>query len=156
VNFEIYKKKGYTDAWIKLRLENKRIHELLVAAWKEYGIHESHDFALLTNRILGNWSRLYTHEYKEFKDLGKSDDLRDNMSKVELFFLTMGEHGTLTDLLDCSKLPWHKRLKGYLELAEENGVWTLDKVQNYEQEHKKKVVSPLNFKKYVERQREQN
>lgn len=48
---EIYEKKGYPKDWIDKRLRGIAIHQNLTDEWKERGIQEQRDFAILTAEI---------------------------------------------------------------------------------------------------------
>ena len=61
--------------------------------WKEYGIEEKKDFAILTNIIHQEWTGLTVKKHKEIKDL-KSQNLRDHMSEAELIFTALAELST--------------------------------------------------------------
>ena len=61
--------------------------------WKESGIEEKKDFAILTNIIHQEWTGLTVKKHKEIKDL-KSQNLRDQMSEAELIFTALAELST--------------------------------------------------------------
>ena len=61
--------------------------------WKESGIEEKKDFAILTNIIHQEWTGLTVKKHKEIKDL-KSQNLRDHMSEAELIFTALAELST--------------------------------------------------------------
>ena len=51
----------------------------LTDVWKEGGISEGYEYAILTNEIYKAWSGMTVSEYKKFKGLRK-ESLRDNMT----------------------------------------------------------------------------
>ena len=51
-----YKKRGYDDEWIKKRLTAILNRNKLTDAWKETGIKENYEYAILTNEIYKEWS----------------------------------------------------------------------------------------------------
>ena len=51
--------------------------------WKECGIEEQKEYAILTNKIYKEWSGMTTKGYKEYKGLRK-ESLRDNMTDIEV------------------------------------------------------------------------
>ncbi|WP_395064481.1 hypothetical protein [Flavobacterium sp.] len=61
--------------------------------WKDAGIEEKKDFALLTNIIHQEWTGLSVKKHKEAKGL-KSQNLRDHMSEAELIFTALAELST--------------------------------------------------------------
>lgn len=87
---EYYRRKGYTDAWIKERLQSKSIRDDLTAEWKRSGIESSREFAALTNILTKSWSGKTVQEYKKHKNLHK-ENLRDNMTNLELTLNQLAE-----------------------------------------------------------------
>lgn len=55
----------------------------LTDEWKERGITEDKDYAILTNEMTKAWSGLSVKDYKKIKEL-KKENLRDNMTNIEL------------------------------------------------------------------------
>jgi hypothetical protein len=68
----------------------------LTDEWKERGIKEHRDFAILTAEISKATFGMTPSEYKAFKNLpAKSKaNLRDNMDDLELIFTMLGERVT--------------------------------------------------------------
>ena len=60
------------------------------------GVQEGQEFALLTDIITFNRAGINTREYKKFKNL-KKENLRDNMTNLELALNTLAE-ATTTEL----------------------------------------------------------
>lgn len=87
---EYYRRKGYTDAWIKERLQSKSIRDDLTAEWKRSGIESSLEFAALTNILTKSWSGKTVQEYKRHKNL-HNENLRDNMTNLELTLNQLAE-----------------------------------------------------------------
>jgi len=73
----IYEKKGYSKAWIDTRIRGMAVRESLTDEWKDRGVEESIDFAILTNDIMEEAFDLDVAEYKELKNLEK-ENLRDH------------------------------------------------------------------------------
>ena len=88
-----YKKRGYDDEWIKKRLTGILNRNKLTDTWKESGIKENYEYAILTNEIYKEWSGMKASDYKEFKGLRK-ESLRDNMSDIEVALADLGEIAT--------------------------------------------------------------
>ena len=87
---EYYRKKGYNDEWIEIRLKGILNRKKLTDVWKDNGIYQNYEYALLTNQIYKTWSRMKANEYKQFKDIRK-ESLRDNMSDIEVILTDLGE-----------------------------------------------------------------
>lgn len=87
---EYYRRKGYTEGWIKERLQSKNIRDELTDEWKRSGIEDSKDFAALTNILTKSWSGKTVQEYKKYKNLHK-ENLRDNMTNLELTLNQLAE-----------------------------------------------------------------
>ena len=87
---EDYRRQGYSDRWINERMRSIEMRKELTDEWHRSGIHESKDFAILTNVLTKAWSGMTTGEYKRYKRLTK-ENLRDNMTNVELALNTLAE-----------------------------------------------------------------
>lgn len=88
-----YLKKGYSREWINQRLKSIEVRKELTDEWQDRGIEKDIDFAILTNEITQAWSDKTVKEYKRFKGL-KKDNLRDNMSNLELVLNMLAEAST--------------------------------------------------------------
>ena len=92
---ELYEKKGYPKDWIDKRLRGIAIRQNLTDEWKNRGITEERDFAILTAEISKATFGMTPSEYKEFKGLTKKNqNLRDHMDDLELIFTMLGERVT--------------------------------------------------------------
>ena len=93
---EIYSAKGYPKDWIDKRLRGIAIRQNLTDEWKERGIEEKRDFAILTAEISKATFGMTPSKYKEFKNLPKQSkaNLRDHMNDLELIFTMLGERMT--------------------------------------------------------------
>ena len=87
---DLYRAKGYDEAWIQKRLKGMQDRKKLTDVWQEGGITEGKEYAILTNDIYREWSGMTAKEYKEFKGLRK-ESLRDNMSDIEIALADIGE-----------------------------------------------------------------
>ena len=90
---EVYRKKGYSDEWIEKRMKSILDRKKLTDAWKEHGIQEGKEYAILTNEIYKEWSGMKASEYKKYKGIRK-ESLRDNMSDIEVILTDLGEVAT--------------------------------------------------------------
>lgn len=91
-----YARKGYPADWINQRLQTIRARKELTDAWKEHGVEEGKEYAILTDEVTKAWSGMSTRQYKNLKGL-KKENLRDNMSTLELA-LNMLAEATTTEL----------------------------------------------------------
>ena len=92
---ELYEQKGYPKDWIDKRLRGIAIRQNLTDEWKERGITEKGDYAILTAEISKATFGLTPSEYKKYKGLmKKNQNLRDHMSDLELIFTMLGERVT--------------------------------------------------------------
>ena len=88
-----YLKKGYPPEWVNQRLKSIEIRKALTDEWEKRGAKEGIEFAILTDEISRAWSGLTTKEYKNLKGL-KKENLRDNMSNLELVLNMLAETAT--------------------------------------------------------------
>lgn len=87
---ELYRAKGYSDDWIEKRVRGIAIRQELTDEWKNRGVNEGKEFAILTNEISKATFGKTVEEYKQFKNLNK-ENLRDHMNDLELIFTMLGE-----------------------------------------------------------------
>lgn len=90
---EDYRRQGYSDKWINERMRSIEMRKELTDEWQRAGITEKRDFAILTNVLTQAWSGMTTGEYKRHKGLTK-ENLRDNMTNIELALNTLAEVAT--------------------------------------------------------------
>lgn len=91
----IYEAKGYPKDWIDKRLRGIAIRQNLTDEWKERGIDQERDFAILTAEIARATFGVTPSEHKAIKGLTKKNqNLRDHMTDLELIFTMLGERVT--------------------------------------------------------------
>ena len=90
---DFYLNKGYSLEWIKERIDAIINRKKLTQTWKRHGISDSSEYAILTNEIYKTWSGMTAKEYKSFKKIRK-ENLRDNMSDLEILLTNIGEVAT--------------------------------------------------------------
>ena len=88
-----YRNRGYSDKWIETRLKGILDRNKLTDIWKENGIKDNYEFAVLTNEIYEAWSGMKAAKYKEYKNIRK-ESLIDNMTDVEVALTDLGEIAT--------------------------------------------------------------
>ena len=87
---DTYRAKGYDEDWIIKRIKGIQDRKKLTDTWRNGGVTEEVEFAILTNDIYKEWSGMTAKEYKEYKGLRK-EFLRDNMSELEVALADIGE-----------------------------------------------------------------
>ena len=85
-----YERQGYTKEWINQRLMSISARKELTDEWKERGIKQGKEYAILTDELTRAWSGMTTRQYKNLKGL-KKESLRDNMSTTELVINMLAE-----------------------------------------------------------------
>lgn len=89
---ETYLKKGYSEEWINQRMMAIKVINTLTDEWKERGV-KGNEYAILTDDIHKAWTGMSTREHKRLKGL-KKENLRDNMSDMELILTMLAEQTT--------------------------------------------------------------
>ena len=137
---ELYKLKGYPDAWIEKRMRSIAIREELTDEWKSRGVKQQQEYAILTAEISKATFGLTPAQYKNIKGL-KSQNLRDHMNDLELIFSMLGEAST-TEIVKT------KNPKGFIEnkkAAKQGGSVAGKARRDLETKTGKKIVSAENY-----------
>lgn len=113
---DLYRAKGYDENWIAKRMKSIQERKQLTDVWKENGIKDGKEYAILTNEIYKTWSGMTAREYKQYKGLRK-ESLRDNMDSMELILADLSEEATKR--LASKHKP--KGLKRNIEFAHKGG-----------------------------------
>lgn len=140
-----YKRLGYSDNWINQRLKSIEVRKDLTDEWKKRGLKEGMQFATLTDIITQTWAGMTTKEYKGFKGL-KKENLRDNMSNIELILNMLAEATT-------SEISKEKKPATFTEskiIARQGGQVAGNARKEIESRTGKDVITPLNAKDYLE------
>jgi len=90
---ELYKAKGYTDEWVKRRMQTIETRKELTDEWKQRGVKEHQEYAILTATIAKGTFGLTPSEHKDLKGLDRQN-LRDHMTPLELIFTALSEELT--------------------------------------------------------------
>jgi len=90
---QTYLAKGYSKEWINQRLKSIEVRKELTDEWAERGMQQGLEYAILTNALTQSWSGKSVKEYKQHKSL-KTENLRDNMSNLELVLNMLAEAST--------------------------------------------------------------
>lgn len=94
---ELYEAKGYPKAWIEKRLRSIAIRGELTDQWKQRGVQEGREYAILTAEIARATFGVMPGAHARLKDLHKvktGNNLRDHMTDLELIFTMLGEAST--------------------------------------------------------------
>jgi len=113
---ETYSRKGYSREWIQQRLKTIEVRKELTDEWENRGIKKGNEFAMLTDEITKAWSGFTVSQYKKHKSL-KKENLRDNMSNLELV-LTMLSEATTTEISKKKNLNHFQKVKPSLNKVE--------------------------------------
>jgi len=90
---ELYRAKGYSEAWIEKRMRGIAVRAELTEEWKQRGVGEAPEYAILTAEISKAAFGMTPAEYKVHKGLERQN-LRDHMTDLELIFSMLGEAAT--------------------------------------------------------------
>ena len=134
-----YLQLGYSENWINQRLKSIEIRKELTDEWKNRGLKEGIQFAILTDIISKAWSDRTTKEYKILKGL-KKENLRDNMTNTELILNMLAEASTK----DISQAVNPETFEQSKKVAHQGGNVAKVALKELEAKTGKKVVSPLN------------
>ena len=140
---DIYEQKGYPKDWIDKRLRGIAIRQSLTDEWKERGIKEHRDYAILTAEISKATFGMTPSEYKAFKKLPTKSkaNLRDNMDDLELIFTMLGERVTT----EISKEEKPETFSENKQVAQRGGKVAGNALKETEKELGRSVSSKQNF-----------
>jgi hypothetical protein len=139
-----YRRQGYSDRWINERMRSIEMRKELTDEWHRSGINEPKDFAILTNVLTKAWSGMTTGEYKRYKGL-KKENLRDNMTNIELALNTLAEVATT----EYSRQSNPQTMAENQRIAKEGGNVARDARQTMERRLGRSVVSPERASDYI-------
>ena len=144
---ETYKAKGYSDEWIDKRIRGILVRDELTNEWKQRGVKEGKEYAILTAEISKATFGIIPSEYKKLKGLTKAtENLRDHMTDLELIFTMLGEAST-------TEIAKNRNAKGFVEnhkAAKAGGNVAGNARKELEKKSGKKIVSKENFKQLTE------
>ena len=136
----LYKAKGYPDDWIEKRMRSIAIREELTGEWKNRGVGEQREYAILTAEISKAAFGVTPSEYSELKGL-KRENLRDHMNDLELIFSMLGEAST-TEIARTRDAQGFSKNK---QAAREGGTVAGNARRELEKKSGRKVVTSDNF-----------
>ena len=140
---DLYRTKGYDEEWIAKRVKGVQDRKQLTDVWKDGGISEQKEYAILTNEIYKEWSGMSAKEYKSYKNIRK-ESLRDNMTDVEVALADLGEIATR----EIAKKKTPKGLNENIEVARRGGKIAGNARKDLEKEIGESVVTSDNALNY--------
>ena len=139
---ELYEQKGYPKDWIDKRLRGIAIRQNLTDEWKERGVTEDRDFAILTAEISKATFGMTPSAYKQYKGLDSpNQNLRDHMTDLELIFTMLGERVTT----ELSRQEKPADMDGHKSVARRGGKVAGNARKETEKELGHSIISPKNY-----------
>lgn len=139
---ELYEQKGYPKDWIDKRLRGIAIRQNLTDEWKERGITEQSDYAILTAEISKATFGMAPFDYKMYNGLTKKNqNLRDHMTDLELIFTMLGER-VITEISQKEKTDTFQKNK---QVAKREGNVAGVAREQAEKELGRSILTPENF-----------
>lgn len=135
-----YRNLGYSEAWINQRLKSIEVRKDLTDEWKRSGVKDN-QYGFLTDILTEAWSGMKTRQYKEHKGL-KKENLRDNMSNMELVLNMLAEVSTT----EISKGKNPQTLKENIDVAKEGGSVAQNARLEIESKTGNKIITNQNAK----------
>ncbi len=136
----LFKAKGYSDEWIKERLQSIETRKRLTDEWKNRGVKVGEEYSVLTSTIAKGTFGLSPSEHAQYKGLEKQN-LRDHMTPMELILTAFSEEAT-------RQIAMRDDAQGFNEnheAAQLGGKIGGEARQNFEKNTGLKVVSKENF-----------
>ena len=139
-----YRRLGYSDKWINQRLRSIEVRKELTDEWDRAGVTQGQQYASLTDIITKGWSGKTTKQYKQYKGL-KKENLRDNMTNIELALNTLAE----ASAAEISKAHNPKGFKQSAAVARKGGEIAGDARKKLERQVGHSVISPSKAADYL-------
>ncbi|NOY35767.1 MAG: Bro-N domain-containing protein [bacterium] len=136
----LYRAKGYSGAWIEKRMRGIEVRATLTNEWKNRGVKEGQEYAILTAEISKATFGITPSEYQKLKGL-KRENLRDHMDDLELIFTMLGEASTT----EIAKNKNAQGLKKNKIAAKEGGSVAGKARKDLERKTGKKVSTSRNY-----------
>ena len=139
-----YRRLGYSEAWINQRIKSIEVRKELTDEWKRTGVKEGVEYATLTDIITQQWSGFTTKEYKQYKGL-KKENLRDNMTNLEMAFNILAEASTT----ELSKQRDPQGVEEQKKVAKEGGSVAKVARKQLETQLGRSIISPTKAKDHL-------
>ena len=115
-----YRRLGYDDEWIGQRLLNIVTRDELTEEWQQRGAEEGRQFAALTDTLHRGTFDVGVRDHRAIKHIGRAQNLRDSMTRVELALSTLAE-ATAAELHQTRDSQGYEALRGDAQEAGEVG-----------------------------------
>ncbi len=148
---ETYLAKGYSKEWINQRLKSIEVRKELTDEWQERGMKKGLEYAILTNEITKAWAGKNVKEYKKLKGL-KKENLRDNMSNLELVLNMLAEASTT----EISKEKQPRGLEANKDIARKGGNAAKKARLEIEKQTGKPIVTDINAENLLDKPNKKN
>lgn len=145
---ELYRAKGYSDAWIEKRMRGIAVRVELTEEWKNRDVGGGREYSILTAEISKAAFGVTPSEYKKMKQLER-ENLRDHMTDLELIFSMLGEAAT-------TEITRTQDAQGFTEnrtVANKGGKIAGEARESLEEETGKSVVTDENYLEVPESQK---
>ncbi len=146
---ETYLAKGYSKEWINQRLKSIEVRKELTDEWAERGMKQGLEYAILTNELTKAWAGKDVKEYKSYKGL-KKENLRDNMSNLELVLNMLAEASTT----EISKKKEPQGIEENKDIARKGGNAAKQARLEIEKQTGEAIVSANNAKSLLDKPKE--
>jgi DNA-damage-inducible protein D len=137
---ELYRAKGYSEEWIARRVQTIETRQELTDEWKQRGVTEGTEYAILTAAIAKGTFGLNPSEHAKIKGLERQN-LRDHMTPMELILTALSEEVTRTITKDQDAQGFNESHEAAIKGGEIGGQAR----RNVEKGTGKPVVSSENF-----------
>ena len=144
---EIYKAKGYDDAWVEKRMRGIQVRAELTNEWNGRDVGGAKEYAILTAEIAKATFGMTPTEYKQHKGLER-ENLRDHMSDLELIFSMLGE-------ASATEITREKDAQGFDQnksAAQEGGEVAGSARKDLEARTGKRVITNQNYLELAQKQ----
>lgn len=145
-----YKRLGYSDNWINQRIKSIEVRKELTDEWNRNGVNGM-QYASLTDIITKEWSGRTTKEYKRLKGLRK-ENLRDNMTNIELALNTLAEASTT----EISRQRSPEGFDQNAAVAKSGGSVAKAARQQLESQLGRSVITPIKTQDYLSPPEDEN
>lgn len=140
---QTYLKKGYDEEWTNTRIKSIGARNDLTNEWKNRGATSAKDYGILTDEISKGTFGITTGQHKALKKLDKQN-LRDNMSAMELALVTLAEVTTT----EIHKTNDSQGMEELTKDAKDGGEIASVTRKNIEKKLGRKVVTSENSKDF--------
>lgn len=138
---EIFKLKGYSNAWIEQREREISTRHSLTEEWIKRGIKKSREYQILQNEIYKSNFGISVSKHKKIKGIDENENLKDSMTNLELALINLSEVTTI-ELHNKNNSQGIESLKK--DINEVGNLMKNTKI-NIENKIDKTILSPENY-----------